>query len=167
MARTQPGEVSISTMKQRWTPVAVFAGALFAVNAVARLVVWGFGIAKESEQTRIGLIAFVAIGVVSAVAGAWWAARYPMPRVVGDLLVGGLAGCALAVLLGPFFGGSHPFAEGFRFFVGQVIQFLVLAVFGAFLGIGATVALGRDWKTKGWKRYEQTAKARPPRATRR
>jgi hypothetical protein len=153
-------------MRQRWVPVAVLAGLLFVINAVARLVVWGAGLVDQADQTRIGLITFAAIGAVCVGAAAWWAVRHPLSRAVGDLLVAGSVGCLLSVLVGPFFGGSRPFAAGVGFALAQVVQYMLLAVFGALVGVLAVTAFGRDWKTRVWKRQEAALKAKGHRASR-
>jgi hypothetical protein len=153
-------------MRQRWLRVAALGGLLFAINAAARLFVWRTHIAGVTQQTRIGLIAFVAIGLVFAVAAGWWAVRYPLIRVVPDLLVAGLVGCLLSVLVGPFFSGSKPVAEGISFLFVQILQYLVLGALGATLGVLVVIAVGRDWKTRVWKQREATLRANRSRSKR-
>ncbi|MBA3489270.1 MAG: hypothetical protein H0T78_06945 [Longispora sp.] len=153
-------------MRQRWQPVAILAGILFAINAVARLIIWQANIADESNQTTIGFLAFIAIGLVFVAVSAWWAIRYPLSRVAGDLLVAGLAGCLLSVFVGPFFGGASPFAEGGGLVMVQIVQYLLLALLGTFLGVLGVIALGRDWKTRVWKQREAQLKKRTERSSR-
>jgi hypothetical protein len=156
----------LARIRPRWLPVALVALAMFAINAAARLISWKGGFAKDTEQMRIGYIAVAAVTVLVIGASAWWAVRHPLGRLVADLGGAALAAGLLAVLVGPFFGGSKPFAEGLAFFVGQILLFLGLAIVGMALGYAAVVAFGKDWKSRSLKRYEQNYRARPRRVVR-
>ncbi len=154
-------------MKERWLPVGVLAGVLFAVNVVARFIAWLAASHSESKQTTIGLIAAGAIGAVMIVAGYLWARRVPTPRVVGELSLAILAGCLFSVIVGPFAGGSAPFKEGGTFFYSEVWHYLALAAGGAVFGVLVAMTLGQDLKSQSWKRYAETQRSRPRRVVRR
>jgi hypothetical protein len=154
-------------LKQRWTPVGVLAGILFATNLIARLVVrLAFPHSAES-QTRVGLVAISLVAVVMAGAAYRWGRRYPMPRVLGELAAAAGTAGILSVLVGPYVAGSAPFKEGADFFVGQIVQYALFAFGGAFLGLLVVMALGQDWKAQSWRRYEESVRARPRRVVRR
>jgi hypothetical protein len=154
-------------VKERWLPVGVLAGGLFAVNAIARLIVWLAASDSDRNQIRIGLIAMLAVAVVMIGAAYWWARRHPMPRVLADLAIALAVACALSVLVGPFAGGSRPFREGGAFFFAQIWQYLIIAAGGGLFGLLLVMMLGQDWKSQGLKRYAETARAKPRRVVRR
>jgi hypothetical protein len=122
---------------------------------------------SEKSQTRIGLIAMAAVGVVMVGAAYWWGRRHPLPRVIADLAVAAAVGCLLSVLIGPFAGGSRPLKEGVGFFVAQIWQYLAICAGGVLFGTLLVMALGQDWKSQQWKRYAETVKAKPRRVARR
>jgi hypothetical protein len=161
-----PEHVGGGVVNKRWTRLGILALGIFAVNAIARFITWKFKIAEESSQLTIGFIAVVVVGVGLAVAGAWWAVRYPFSRLFADLgaAVGG--GALLSLFIGPFAGGGKPFAEGLGFFVGQILMFLGVAGVGVGLGFLAMVAFGKDWKSRGLLRYELNYSKRPHRSVR-
>lgn len=154
-------------MKERWLPVAVVAGGLFATNVVARLIVRFTASKSAAHQTWIGLIAILAVAVVMIGVAFWWARRYPMPRVGSDLAVAVGVACALSVLVGPYAGGSAPFKEGFGFFFGEVWHYLAISAGGAVFGLLLVMAFGLDYRSQSWKRYAETVRAKPRRAVRR
>jgi hypothetical protein len=153
-------------VRERWLPVGLLAVGLFATNVVARVVV-RLAAHNEKSQTRIGLIAMGAVAVVMVGAAYWWARRYAIPRVVGDLAVAAVAGCLLSVLIGPFAGGSRPLKEGVGFFVAQIWEYLAISAGGVLFGLLLVMALGQDWKSRQWKRYAESVKAKPRRVARR
>ena len=150
-------------MKERWLPVGLLAGVLFAVNVVARLIVWQFASKSESRQTAIGLVAAGAVGAVMIVAGYLWSRRVHTPRVVGELSTAILAGCLFSVIIGPFAGGSAPFKEGGTFFSAEVWHYLALAAAGAVFGFLIALTLGHDVKSQSWRRFEEMQRSRGPR----
>jgi hypothetical protein len=153
-------------VKKHWLPVGLLALAIFAINALARLVTRLGKFADAGEQEKIGLIAAVAVAVVLIGAGAWWAARSPFVDLVGEMGAAIVIGSLLSLLIGPFIGGSTPFAEGPGLFVGQFLLLAGLAAVGAFLGFMGMVAFGKDWKSKGLARYEKSYSRRPHRSVR-
>lgn len=147
-------------MKERWLRAGILTLVLFAVNALARLVVWQVAPHNTKKQTAIGLIAAGVIGVVMIAAGYLWARRVHMARVVGELAVAILVGCAFSVLLGPYAGGSAPFKEGGDFLYSEVWHYLALAAAGAAFGVVVAITLGQDQKSRAWKRFEQAQRVR-------
>jgi hypothetical protein len=154
-------------MKDRWLPVGLVAGALFVVNAVARLVVWQVAPKSDSTQITIGLILFGLVGLTMVGAAFWWGRRYPTPRVFADLAVVILASCLLSVLVGPFAGGSVPFKEGVGLFFGEVWRYLGYTAAGVVLGLLILMALGLDYRSQALKRYAEVRSAKPRRVVRR
>jgi ABC-type phosphate/phosphonate transport system permease subunit len=154
-------------VKERWLPVGVLAGVLFATNVVARVVVRLTASNSATNQTRIGLIAVLAVAAVMIGAAYWWALRVRIPRLALDLGVAAVAACALSVLIGPYAAGSRPFAEGGAFLFGQVWQYLVIAAAAALFGLLVAIMLGKDWKSQAWKRYAESMNAKPRRVARR
>jgi hypothetical protein len=154
-------------MRERWLPVGVLAGVLLGVNVVARFVVWLVARSDSGRQTAIGLVAAGAIGAVMIGAGYLWARRVYTPRVVGELSVALLAGCAFSVIIGPFAGGSAPFKEGGTFFYSEIWHYLALGAGGAAFGVLIAMTLGRDLKSQSWKRYAEAQRSRPRRVVRR
>jgi hypothetical protein len=156
----------VTTVKQRWLPVGLLALAIFVVNGVARIVTDKGEFVEETEQLTIGFIAVSVVAVLLIGAAAWWAVRYPFLRLLGDIGAAVGAGALLSVLVGPFLVGSKPFAEGLGNFVGQLLLFLSVAAVGVFLGFAGVVAVGKDWKSRGLRRYEQRYRSRPHRPVR-
>jgi len=154
-------------VKERWLPVGLLAAGLFATNVIARVVVRLTAAKSATNQTRIGLIAIIAVAVVMIGAAFWWARRHPMPRVLADLAVAIGVACLLSVLIGPFASGSRPLKEGSGFFIAEIWHYLAIAAGGAVFGLLVVMALGLDWKSQAWKRYTESAKAKPRRAVRR
>ena len=60
--------------------------------------------------------------------------------------------------------GDSPFASGLGSLVGQILLFIGIGLVGALLGFAAMVTLGKDWKSRGLRRYEESYHRRPNRA---
>jgi hypothetical protein len=142
-------------VNKRWLRIGLLALGIFVINALSRLITWKFGIVDENKQLTLGLVAVIVVAVGLAVAGAWYAIRYPFGRLFADLgaAVGG--GALLSLLIGPFAGGAKPFDGGLGSFVGQLLMFLGVAAVGVGLGFLTMVTFGKDWKSRGLLRYEQ------------
>jgi hypothetical protein len=153
-------------VRKRWLPVVLLALGIFAVNGVVRFISWKAKIVSESEQLTVGLVSVGVVAALLIVAASWWAVRYPFSRLFGDIGAAVLAGGLLSVTVGPFLGGSKPFVEGLGFFVGQLLMFVGLAAVGVVLGFLAMVAVGKDWKSRGLRRYEQNYTRKPHRTVR-
>jgi hypothetical protein len=154
-------------VRQRWLPVGVLVGVLFATNVIARWVVKIFAAHDDRNTTRIGLVALITIAVVMAVAAFWWARRHPMPRVLGDLALGVVGGCFLSLVVAPFLVGTTPLKDGADFFIGQIWRYLALAAGGIVFGLLVVMALGQDYKSQSWKRYAERIGSKPRRVVRR
>ncbi len=150
-------------MLRRWRPAAMVAGVLFGINIIGRVLAWQVAGSNAGRQTLIGLIAMLVIAAVLVYAGYRWACRVPMPRVFGELSVAVLAGLVFSFLLGPFAGGSAPFAEGGALVYSEAWHYLVLSGAGIGLGVLIAMTLGRDWKSRAYQRYAQAKQSRPRR----
>ncbi len=154
-------------MRDRWLPVGVLAVILFAINAIARFVVWLAASNSAKKQTMIGLVAVIAVAVAMIVAGYLWGRWHPVPRALADLAVAIAAGCLLSVLVGPFAGGSAPLREGGNFFFAEIWHYLVLAAVGGGLGLLVVIAAGQDHKSQALRRFVRSSAAKPRRPVRR
>jgi hypothetical protein len=154
-------------MKERWLPVGVLAGVLFAVNLAGRVAVklWGHHIDKR--ESNIGLAVLVAVGLLMIAAAVRWVRRYPTPRVWGDFAFAVGAACLLSVLVGPLLVGEDPFASGWGLFFRQIWWYLGVVLAGGLFGSLIVMTLGQDWKSQAWKRYADQTRSRPRRAARR
>jgi hypothetical protein len=154
-------------MKERWLPVGVLTGVLFAVNVLGRVVARFWGDGNDKREINIGLAALAVIAVIMIAAAVRWVRRYPTPRVWGDFAFAVGAACLLSVLVGPFLVGGRPFAEGAGLFFRQVWWYLGVALGGGLFGALVVMTLGQDWKSQAWKRYAERSRTRPPRPVRR
>jgi hypothetical protein len=155
------------SMKERWLPVGILAGGLFLVNIVARIVVLVAAGKDDGKQITIGLWALIGVGAVMIPVAYWWARRYPMARVLGDLAVAVVAACLLAVIVGPFVSGTRPFRAGVGTFLLQVLYFVGVSAGGVLFGLLAVMTAGQDYKSRSWKRYTDSVRAKPPKPIRR
>ncbi len=153
-------------VSKRWLRVGALALGIFAVNAIARLVTRLGDLVDPESIDTVGFVAAGAVGLILVGASAWWAVKFPFSRAFFDIGAAVLVGALLSLLIGPFIGGSAPFAEGLGLFVGQWLMFLGLAAVGFFLGFLGMVALGKDWKSRGLRRYEENYRKRPHRVVR-
>ncbi|SDX98494.1 hypothetical protein SAMN05444365_101292 [Micromonospora pattaloongensis] len=154
-------------MRERWLPVGVLAGVLFAVNVVARLVT-RFGFDSDPEiQDRASLAMFVVIGLVLAVVAFVRGRRQPLARWSGDVAVAVLAAMVLTIFVGPFLSGSAPFAGGAGEFFSQIWLYAAFAGGGALVGYLVLTAFGLDHRSQSLKRYAETTLAKPRRVVRR
>ncbi len=154
-------------MRDRWQPVGIVAGVLFAINAVIRFIVWQVAPKSDNKQIAFGFVGLGLVALVMAVAGYRWGRRYPMARVGPDLAVMVSVACLLTVLVGPFAGGTAPFKEGAGMFFAEIWHYLAFAGGGAILGLLVLMALGRDYRAQALKRYAETRMAKPRRVVRR
>jgi hypothetical protein len=153
-------------LQQRWVRVGLLALAIFVVNAVSRFVTWKFHVVDESNQTKLDVVLIGVLMLVVVGATAWWSIRYPFPRVFFDIGAAILVGVLACLLLAPFAGGVKPFTEGIGVFLAEFVVFVGVAAAGGFLSFFAVVAFGRDWKSRGLRRYEQDYLKRPHRTVR-
>ena len=154
--------------RKRWVRVVIVGLAIFLINVVFRVISWLTvdDVDASGAQTTIGAIGAIVYVLFMGLAGAYWAVRHPFQRLFFDLAGATLIGTTLSLVIGPFIGGGLPFDAGLGFFVGEFLQFLGLAAIGVFLGFVTMIVLGKDWKSRGLKRYEETYKKRPHRAVR-
>ncbi|GAA4451024.1 hypothetical protein [Phytohabitans houttuyneae] len=154
-------------MKDRWLPVGVLAGVLFAVNVAARLVArLGFNDDGEA-QDRVSLGMFVAIGLILAVTAFLWGRRHPAGRWIADIGAAVIIAVLLTVFVGPFVSGDSPFESGAGDFFAQIWLYAAFAIGGSLVGFLILVALGLDYRSQGLKRYAEAKMAKPRRVVRR
>jgi Kef-type K+ transport system membrane component KefB len=154
-------------MKDRWRLIVGLAGALFAINVIARLITH-FGYDGDTEAAdRISLAMFAVIGVVLAVLAFRWAERSPAATWTGQLGAVVLIAMVLTIFVGPFVTGDQPFADGAGSFFAQIWLYCGFAGGGALLGYLLVTALGRDHRSQSLKRYAELARSRPRRVVRR
>jgi hypothetical protein len=157
--------------QNRWVQVGAVALGIFLINGISRLVSWLtepetdplVAPIEDSSGAVIAVIGALSVVVFLAVVAALWAVRNPQGRVIADLGAATVVGVLLALLIGPFLGGSKPFAEGLETFVLEFLQFVGLCALGSFIGFVAMVTLGRDWKSRGLAAYAQKYGKRPRR----
>lgn len=154
-------------MRQRWLPVGVLAGVLFAVNVVVRLVARFVFDADAEMQDRLSLAMFAVIGAVLASVAFVWGRRRPVDRWAGDVAVAVLAGMALTIFVGPFVSGDHPFSGGAGGFFSQVWLYAGFSAGGVLLGYLVLITLGWDYRSQSLKRFAETKLSKPRRVVRR
>ncbi|MFV2020380.1 hypothetical protein [Micromonospora sp. LOL_023] len=154
-------------MRQRWLPVGVLAGVLFAVNVVARLVS-RFALDADAEmQDRLSLAMFLVIGIVLGLVAFVWGRRRPVERWGGDVALAILGALVLTIFVGPFVNGDHPFSNGAGAFFSQVWLYAGFSAGGVLLGYLVLIALGWDHRSQSLKRYAETKLSKPRRVVRR
>ncbi|MET0416440.1 MAG: hypothetical protein ABW022_10510 [Actinoplanes sp.] len=154
-------------MDRRWRDVGVLAGALFAVNVAARLIIrFGFD-GDDTAADRVSLAMFVVIGLILAVVAFRWGRRRPLAAWAGDLAVVVLVAMALTVLVGPLLVGHNPFAGGAGTFFAQIWLYLLATGAGIMIGYLVATALGLDHRSQQLKRYAEVKAAKPRRVVRR
>jgi hypothetical protein len=154
-------------MKDRWRPVALLVGVLFAVNVVARLVTRIAFDGRPDVQDRVSLGMFAVIALILAGVAATWARRWPTARWALDLVTAVLVAMALTVFAGPFISGSTPFAAGAGQFFSQIWLYSGFAGAGALLGYLVVTAFGLDYQSQSLKRYAEVKRSKPRRVVRR
>jgi len=148
------------------------AVGVFAINALARLIsrLTRDDTVSTTANTGVDKLSVIGAGAVVlflAVMGAVWAVRHPFSRLVFDLGAAVIGGALLSLLVAPFVGGSKPFDEGLGTFVGEFLQFLGLGALGVLLGFLAMIVFGKDWKSRGLRRYEENYKRKTHKVVRR
>ena len=154
-------------MNKRWVSIGVLAGALFAINVVARLITrLGFP-DNETAETRVTLASFTAIGVILAVLTFLRSQRSPVATWLPDLAAAAALGMLLTILIGPFVSGDYPFSSGAGNFFSQIWLYAGFAIVGTLLGYWIATMLGRDYRSRSLKAYTQRRVAKPRRIVRR
>ncbi|BCY14883.1 hypothetical protein [Actinoplanes sp. L3-i22] len=153
--------------QQRWFRITVLAVALFAINAVTRLVVrFGFD-ATDTAQSRGSIVMFALVALVlGAIAFVWCQHRRPSDWLP-DLGFGALAGMLVTVLAGPFLSGSEPFANGGGDFFAQIWLYSGCAIAGTLVGYWIAVMLAKDYRSRSLQAYTRAKTMKPRRVVRR
>ena len=154
-------------MNKRWVSIGVLAGALFAINVVARLITRiGFP-DNDTAETRVTLAMFAAIGIILAVLTFRRCQRTPVNSWLPDLAAAAALGMLLTILVGPFVSGDYPFSSGAGNFFSQIWLYAGFAIVGTLLGYWIATMLGRDYRSRSLKAYSQRRVAKPRRIVRR
>lgn len=153
-------------MKERWLPIGVLAGVLFAVNVVARLITrFGFNGDVEAED-RVSLAMFAVIGLILAARAFVAGRREPVMTWAPNLAVSVLIAMALTIFVGPFINGNTPFTGGAGVFFTQIWLYAAFAAGGTLFGYLLLTAFGLDHRSQSLKRFAEQKLARPRRVVR-
>lgn len=151
-------------MSVRVKQVLTVAGVLFVIYTLSRFVVWLTRHSKHSVgwNEAAGYVAFGGIAVVMGVIVFRWIGRGLAGDVLPRALVALVLGCAAAVLIGPFAGGTYPGVDGAGAFFNRVWVILGAGILGGLLGLSYAISVGKDYRTQSLRRYEadRTQKAR-------
>jgi hypothetical protein len=150
----------------RWVRVGLLALSILMVNVISRFVTWKFHIVGDSQLTKLDAVLIGLLAVVVMGATAWWAVRFPFPRVFGDVGLAVVVGVLLCLTVAPFAGGQQPFSEAFGTVVAEFLFFVGIVGVFAFLAFLSVVTLGKDWKSRGLRKYQQNYLKRPHRTVR-
>ncbi|TDC40524.1 hypothetical protein [Micromonospora sp. KC213] len=154
-------------MKDRWRAIGVLAGALFAVNVVARVIIkLGFD-GNDTAADRVSLGMFVVIGTALAAIVFVQGRTRPAGSWGADVGAAVAIALALTVLVGPLLVGNNPFGGGAGLFFAQIWLYLLAAGAGVAIGYLVLTALGLDHRSQQLKRYAETKAAKPRRVVRR
>ncbi|MEH0845335.1 hypothetical protein V6U81_23375 [Micromonospora sp. CPCC 205711] len=154
-------------MTNRWRAVGVLAGALFAVNVVARVIAkLGFD-GDDTATDRVSFGMFLVVGLILAVVVFREGRTRPVGRWAADVAAAVAVALALTVLVGPLLVGDNPFGGGAGLFFAQIWLYLAAALAGVAVGYLVLTALGRDHRSQMLKRYAEIKAAKPRRVVRR
>ncbi|MGC5021479.1 hypothetical protein [Micromonospora sp. DT47] len=154
-------------MKDRWRAIGVLAGALFAVNVVARVIIeFGFD-GNDTAADRVSLAMFVVIGLILAAVVFVQGRSRPVGRWGADVGAAVAVALLLTVLVGPLLVGNNPFGGGAGLFFAQIWLYLAAAAAGVAIGYLVLTALGLDHRSQLLKRYAEIKAAKPRRVVRR
>ncbi|MGH8795223.1 MAG: hypothetical protein ACRDXX_21605 [Stackebrandtia sp.] len=141
---------------KRWIPAAAVGVGLFLFNVATRLVMELTGKGDDTEaQTTVGLYATGAMAVVALIAGAWWAMRKPMDRIVAELGLALLGAALFSTFLAPLVTGGNPVAGGVAGVLTLFLFFLGGSVVAGFVGYLLITVVGVDYRSKNLKAVER------------
>ncbi|MGB2571601.1 hypothetical protein ACPFP2_24585 [Micromonospora citrea] len=154
-------------MRDRWRAIGVLAGALFAVNLVARVIIeLGFD-GNDTAADRVSLGMFVVLGLILAAVVFVQGRERPAGSWGADVGAAVLIALTLTVLVGPLLVGDDPFGGGAGLFFAQIWLYLLAAGAGVAVGYLVLTALGLDHRSQQLKRYAEIKAAKPRRVVRR
>jgi hypothetical protein len=162
-------------MRERYRETWITSGLLFLVSAVGGLLGGG---PLSDHTTKVGFTVFGLTGLIMVVATYLWSRRYPLARVVPDVLVAVTIACVLGVLLVPIiseitakghwrWAPTNPAYGGAGVFFAKIWFFYGVGLVGALIGWMIAVALGQDHRAKALKQFTKTVAAKPHRPVRR
>ena len=146
--------------------VGIVAAVFLAINLGTRTVSALTHQTNTAHLDAIGLIGSGLVIVWMALVGARWGVRYPFQRLFFDLGAASLIGITLSLVIGPFIGGDTPFSGGLGEFVGEYLELLGVSALGVFLGYMTMIVMGKDYRSRGLRRYEENYRKRPHRTVR-
>ncbi|MEV4617932.1 hypothetical protein AB0J74_04325 [Asanoa sp. NPDC049573] len=154
-------------MKNRWLRIGALAGALFAINLVARAVA-NFAYGDDTDmQDRISLVFFGVVAVVLAVVAFRWGRDRVLgvwlADILGAVVIAGLA----TVVLGPAIYGANPVGGGAGEFFAQIWLYAGFSGGGVLFGYLLAVVLGKDFRSRQLAAYSQAKLSKPRRVVRR
>lgn len=153
--------------QQHWFRITVLAVALFAINAVTRLVVrFGFD-STDTAQSRGSMVMFTLLAIVLGGLTFVWCQRRKPGDWLPDAGFGALGGMLVTVLAGPFLSGSEPFANGSGDFFAQIWLYAGCAIVGTVIGYWIAVMLAKDYRSRSLQAYSRAKQARPRKIVRR
>ncbi|GIF64632.1 hypothetical protein Ais01nite_26670 [Asanoa ishikariensis] len=154
-------------MRNRWLRIGVLAGALFAINLVARGVA-NFAFGDDTDmQDRISLIFFGVVALTLAVVAFRWGRDRPVGILLADMAGAALVACLATVLIGPAVFGSNPVGGGAGEFFAQIWLYAAFSAGGFLVGYLLLVVLGRDYRSRQLAAYSKAKLSKPRRVVRR
>ena len=115
-------------------------------------------------------MAYIGAGAVVLVmigATVYWAVRYPFSRIFFDLGTATAVGALLSLIIGPFIGGSaRRSKKAWPRSSGSSCSSSGSARSASSWASVGTIVAGKDWKSRGLKRYEERYQKRPHRTVR-
>ncbi|SNT17131.1 hypothetical protein SAMN05421812_103519 [Asanoa hainanensis] len=154
-------------MRNRWLRIGVLAGALFAINLVARGVA-NFAFDDDTDmQDRITLIFFGVVALTLAAVAFRWGRDRPVGILIADMAGAALVACLATVVIGPAVFGGNPVGGGAGEFFAQIWLYAAFSIGGFLLGYLLLVVLGRDYRSRQLAAYSKAKLSKPRRVVRR
>jgi hypothetical protein len=154
-------------MRNRWLRIGALAGALFAINLVARAIAnWVYG-DDTGMQDRISLVFFGVVAVVLAVVAFRWGRDRVLGVWLADMLGAVVIAGLVTVVLGPAVFGANPVGGGAGEFFAQIWLYAGFSGGGVLLGYLLAVVLGKDYRSRQLAAYSKAKLSKPRRVVRR
>ncbi|MDG4822905.1 hypothetical protein O7635_13705 [Asanoa sp. WMMD1127] len=154
-------------MRNRWLRIGALAGALFAINLVARGVA-NFAFDGDTDmQDRTSLVFFGVVALVLAAVAFRWGRDRPVGVLLADMAAAVLIACLATVLLGPAVFGANPVGGGAGEFFAQIWLYAGFSAAGFLLGYLLLVVLAKDYRSRQLAAYSKAKLSKPRRVVRR